>query len=160
MISLVCFHHISASSLNWSCQRVGLSAWLFIPALVFPAWVWGCMLNQIGNWKGRKLNKEKKIKALPWVISSILLAQCEDGVRTSMGGCEWRGMKGLPLQVAGLEQGFTVWIWQYVWAVHACLLLWAYTNTLIMQPARSQRSSIKNVLWLYMTAVKMAAPFY
>lgn len=59
--------------------KVSVSAWFSIPALLFPAWVWGCVMNQTGNWKELKLNKEIKIEALPWVISCLVSPKREWG---------------------------------------------------------------------------------
>lgn len=87
--------------------KVSLSAWFSIPALLFPAWVWGCMMNQIGNWKELKLNKEIKKKLCPELFP-VLLVQSESGIKASLGGCEWGGMMALLLSGAGLEQSCTV----------------------------------------------------
>lgn len=150
MVFLVCFHRISASSLNGSCQR-----WVFLPGSSFLPWF---SLHEFEaddepdrELKGTLDKRGGKTKALPWLISSVLSAQCEDGLGVSMGGCAWGGMMGLLLSMAGLEQGFTVWIPQCAQAVHACLLLGTHANALVMQPARSGRSFITNVLWLHVT---------
>jgi len=133
-------------------QKVGISAWLFVPALDVPAWVWGCMISQTGTWEGLRLNKERKNKSFTRSHFLSLVSPMWGWVGASTGGCERKGMMGLPPSVAGLEEGFSVWIWQYVRAVHACPLLWTYANTLTVQPARSGRSFTKKVLWLHITA--------
>lgn len=105
--------------------KMSVSAWFSIPALLFPAWVWGCMMNQTGNWKELKLNKEIKIEALPSVISCLVSpkrewGQCisgwmwmrrDDGTAPFSGWFRTRlhGVSGLGMPAFPLECSLTLW---------------------------------------------------